>query len=91
MNDTNFLIIPAKPPNIDFIIIEIIKKNDYANIDNAYYIMEYLIKNIEMENITKMNIFKECIYYNNKFVFELFVFSIYDNMSAVNVFKYVCY
>ena len=76
--------------NIDFILIELIKHNDYANIDNAYYIMEYLIKNIEMEYKTKMNIFKSSIYNNNKFVFELFVFFVFDNISPFNIFKFVC-
>jgi hypothetical protein len=75
---------------IEFILVEIIKSNDYANIDNSFFIIENLIKNINMEYKTKLNIFKHSIYYNNRFLFELFMFSIFDNILPYDIFKLVC-
>ncbi len=77
--------------NIEFTIIEIIKYKNYSNIDNAYCIIEYLLKNIEMNNKTKLNIFKKSIYYNNKFVFELFTNNIFDELNSNDIFKIVCF
>ncbi len=76
--------------DIEFILLEIIKINNYANIDNCYIIMEYLIKNIDMNNKTKLNIFKKSIYYNNKFLFDLFVNYVFDDLSSDNIFRLVC-
>ncbi len=77
--------------DIEFILLEIIKINNYVNVDNSYMIMEYLIKNIDMNNKSKINIFKKSIYYNNIFLFELFVNYIFDDLSPNNIFKLVCF
>ncbi len=76
--------------DIEFILLEIIKINNYANIENCYIIMEYLIKNIDMNNKKKLKIFKKGIYYNNRFLLDLFVNYVFDDFSSDDIFKLVC-
>jgi hypothetical protein len=76
--------------NIEYIINSIIKSNYYSNIDNSYKIVEYLIKCIDINKKILVNIFKNSIYNNHQFVFELFINNIFDYIDFNNLFYIVC-
>ncbi len=77
--------------NIDKIIINIMISTNYANINNCYLIIEQLLNIEDIDIKCKLNIFKQSIYNNNKFIFDLFINNIYDNINIVDIFEFVCY
>jgi hypothetical protein len=77
--------------NIDKIIINIMQSSNYANINNCYLIIEQLLKIEDIDIKCKLHIFKQSIYDNHVFIFDLFINNFYDNINIINMFEFVCY
>lgn len=75
--------------DINIIILNIIKVNEFYNIKMTNFIIEYLIMNIDMSDKSKFNIFKDSIYHNHQFTFELCINHIYKYDECM-LFELLC-